>query len=86
LKKTHIWKVKRLKEALTSPPILAYSVPDSKFILDTDASDCAVGGILSHLQDNQEKIIAYMSNAFNKEEQIYCVTRKEPIFMGRKCC
>ena len=37
---------KRLKEALTSPPILAYPVPGCKFILDTDASDCAVGGSL----------------------------------------
>jgi hypothetical protein len=32
---------------------------------------------LSQLQDNQEKVIAYMSKALNKEEQNYCVTRKE---------
>ena len=70
---------KRLKEALTSPPILAYPVPGCKFILDTDASDCAVGGGLSHLQDNQEKLIAYMSKSLNYEEQIHCVTRKEPL-------
>jgi hypothetical protein len=62
---------------LISPPILAYPVPDCKFILDTDASDCAVGRVLSQLQDNQEKVIAYTSKALNKEEQIYCVIRKE---------
>lgn len=33
----------QLKCALTSPPILAYPLPNCKFILDTDASDSTVG-------------------------------------------
>jgi hypothetical protein len=47
------------------------------FVFGSLVSDCAVGGVLSQLQDNQEKVIAYMSKALNKEEQNYCVTRKE---------
>lgn len=66
-----------LKEALISPPILAYPKMDAKFILDTDASDKAVGAVLSQEQDGQERVIAYMSKAMNKHEQSYCVTRKE---------
>ena len=37
----------RLKEVLTSPPILGYPIIKSKFILDTDASDKALGAVLS---------------------------------------
>ena len=36
----------RLKEVLTSPPILGYPIIKSKFILDTDASDKALGAVL----------------------------------------
>jgi hypothetical protein len=51
------------------------------WLFDHWASSNSFTRVLSHLQDNQEKVIAYMSKAFNKEEHIYCVTRKEPIFM-----
>ncbi|CAC5373255.1 unnamed protein product [Mytilus coruscus] len=67
----------RLKEVLTSPPILGYPIIGSKFILDTDASDKALGAVLSQEQDGQERVIAYMSKAMTKPEQSYCVTRKE---------
>ena len=67
----------KLKEALMSPPILAYPKMGSNFILDTDASDKAVGAVLSQEQEGQEKVIAYMSKAMNVHERNYCVTRKE---------
>lgn len=66
-----------LKQKLTESPILAYPLPDIGFILDTDASDKAVGSVLSQIQDGAEKVIAYMSKTMNKHEQQYCVTRKE---------
>lgn len=67
-----------LKAALTSAPVLAYPKCDGKrFILDTDASDMAVGAVLSQEQNGQEVVIAYMSKTMNKHEQSYCVTRKE---------
>jgi hypothetical protein len=66
-----------LKTFLTSTPILAYPLPDIPFILDTDASDKAVGAVLSQVQDSHERVIAYMSKSMNIHEQSYCVTRKE---------
>ena len=66
-----------LKNALTSTPILAYPELGSKFILDTDASDAALGAVLSQIQDGKEKVIAYMSKSMNVHERAYCITRKE---------
>lgn len=67
----------QLKQNMTESPILSYPLPDISFILDTDASDKAVGSVLSQVQDGSEKVIAYMSKAVNKHERQYCVTRKE---------
>ena len=66
-----------LKTALTTAPILGYPTPNSKFVLDTDASDKATGAVLSQIQNGQEIVIAYHSKSLNKHEQNYCVTRKE---------
>ncbi|MBJ5505560.1 hypothetical protein JGG47_23625, partial [Salmonella enterica subsp. enterica serovar Derby] len=67
----------KLKEALSSAPILAYPRPDQPFILDTDASNTGIGAVLSQVQDGQEKVIAYFSKSLSKPERNYCVTRKE---------
>jgi len=46
-------------------------------LLDTDASNVAVGAVLSQETDGHEHVIAYMSKALNKHEESYCTTRKE---------
>ena len=66
-----------LKKALTSPPILAYPVDVGLFILDTDASGQGLGAVLSQVQDDGERAIAYYSRALSRAEQQYCVTRRE---------
>ena len=66
-----------LKKALTSSSVLTYPIQGLSFILDTDASDKSVGTVLSQEQDGHERVIAYMSKAINKHEQLYCTTRKE---------
>lgn len=66
-----------LKTALTTSPILGFPLPGLPFTLDTDASDRAVGAVLSQNQDGKERVIAYMSKTMNRHEQSYCVTRKE---------
>ena len=43
-----------LKNCLTSTPILAYPDQNEKFILDTDASNEAIGAVLSQCQDGVE--------------------------------
>ena len=66
-----------LKRALTSPPILAMPNNDDEFTLDTDASDYAIGAVLSQKQDGIERVVAYASRTLDRREQNYCVTRKE---------
>ena len=66
-----------LKACLITPPILAMPMDDDEFTLDTDASDFAIGAVLSQKQDGVEKVVAYASRALDRREQNYCVTRKE---------
>ena len=66
-----------LKTALTSAPILGYPNSEDPFILDTDASNEGMGSVLSQTQNGVERVIAYFSKAFSKQERRYCVTRRE---------
>ncbi|GFR04088.1 retrovirus-related Pol polyprotein from transposon 17.6 [Trichonephila clavata] len=68
---------KKLKDALTSTPILAYPEDGKQFILDTDASHESIGAVLSQEIDGQECVIAYFSKCLSRPERYYCVTRKE---------
>ena len=66
-----------LKTELTQAPILAYPNPEGQLILDTDASQFGIGAVLSQMQDDQERVLAYYSRTLTKPERRYCVTRKE---------
>ena len=67
----------QLKRTLCSPEVMAYPSSEGLFILDTDASDHSVGAVLSQVQGNYERVIAYGSHALNKAERNYCVTDRE---------
>jgi len=67
----------RLKRALAEAVTLAYPQPDQTFILDTDASDVAVGAILSTTVDGVERPIAFFSRVMNSAQRSYCATRRE---------
>jgi RNase H-like domain found in reverse transcriptase len=47
------------------------------FLLDTDASDCSIGAVLSQIQNGQERVIAYAGRCLNRAEANYCITRRE---------
>ena len=67
-----------LKQALCDSPVLAYPRNNSsEYILDTDASDVGVGGILSQVQDGKERVVAFASKKLNRAQQRYSVTRRE---------
>ena len=44
--------------ALTSPPILAMPTDLDEFTLDTDASNYAIGAVLSQRQNGVERVVA----------------------------
>jgi hypothetical protein len=62
---------------LCAAPILAHPQAEERFIVDTDASHVGIGGVLSHVQDGQERVTAYYSKTPNKAERNYCVFRRE---------
>lgn len=88
----------KLKSAFTSTEIMAFPMDEGEFFLDTDASDFAIGAVLSQMQNGQQKVIAFGSRTLNKAEKNYCVTDKELLavryfveyyrqyLLGRKFC
>ena len=65
-----------LKDCLINSPVLAFPKCSGTFVLDCDASSFALGGVLSQLQDGEEKVIAYAST-LNPAKQQYCTTKRE---------
>ena len=75
----------RVKQSLANAPVLAYPQKDGLFILDTDASDIAIGAALYQIQDGQEKPINFGSNILQPAQRKYCTTRKELLAVVRFC-
>ena len=51
----------QLKNALTSAPILGFPREDGLWYLDTNTSDVGTGAVLSQVQDEEERVIAYVT-------------------------
>ena len=66
-----------LKSAFTSAPILVQWDPDAPVIVETDASDYALGAILSIISDNEVHPVAFHSRTFSSTELNYDVHDKE---------
>ena len=66
-----------LKCRLVESPVLAHPDFTKPFIIDSDASDQAIGAVLSQNIDGHERVIAYASRRLTRSERRYCVTRKE---------
>ena len=58
-------------------PILGFPTEGGRFVLDTDASLFAVGGVLSQLQEDREVAIAYASRSLRLSQRQYCTTHRE---------
>ena len=72
-----------LKLAMTTAPVLGYPKGSEPFILDTDASDRAIGAELSQLQDGKHRVIGYGSFVLTPAQRRYCTTRKELLALVR---
>ena len=66
-----------LKASLLSAPILGFPTEEDRFVLDTDASFFAIGGVLSQVQNEEEVVIAYASRSLRISQRRYCTTRRE---------
>ncbi len=68
-----------LKTILVNPPNLAYPDFSKPFILHTDASAFAIGGVLSQEHNGKECVISYWSRQLNKAERKYSTTEREAL-------
>ena len=66
-----------LKNALVTYPILAYPDFDKPFVLSTDASDEAIGAVLSQPYENGDRPVAYGSRVLNPAEKKYACVERE---------
>ena len=60
-----------LKACLVCTPILGSPMEDGRFVLDTDASLFAVGGVLSQLQKEGKVVIGYASRSLRLSQRRY---------------
>jgi transposase InsO family protein len=74
---THTKAFNSLKEALLTAEVLSLPKEEGTFILDTDASNTAIGGQLSQKQGDTIFPIAFASKKLTPAQKKYCTTRKE---------
>ena len=74
-----------LRAALIDAPILAFPTETSLYILDTDASKFGLGGVLSQVQDSQERVVTYCSRALRPSQRRYCTTKREMLAAVAMC-
>ena len=68
---------KALHALLISATVLAFPKEDLPYIIDTDASDYGIGGVLSQDVNGTEYVIAYHSKSLNPAQQKYYTTKRE---------
>ncbi|XP_037870373.1 uncharacterized protein LOC119629252 [Bombyx mori] len=66
-----------LKQKLTTAPVLAYPDFSQPFLLTCDASNHAVGSVLSQGPVGKDRPIAFASRTLNRSEVHYSTTEKE---------
>lgn len=66
-----------LKELLMSSEILAYPNFEKSFTLTSDASNFAIGSVLSQGDPGKDRPIIYLSRSLNKTEENYSTIEKE---------
>jgi len=67
----------KLKNAVTNPPILQYADFSKPFVLTTDASNEALGAVLSQNHTGKDLPIYYASRVLNDTEKRYSTIEKE---------
>src|SRR5258706_8117705 len=67
-----------LKNAFSTAPVLCHWAPDLQMMVETDASDHAIAGILSvTTKDNEIRLVAFFSHSLQGVEKNYDTHNKE---------
>ena len=66
-----------LLDDMIRAPILAFPTESGDYILDTDASNFGLGGVLSQIQNDVECVITYCIWALRPSQRKYCTTTRE---------
>ena len=74
-----------LRDAMVRSPILAFPTETGEYMLDTDASNFGLGGVLSQIQNGVECVIAYCSRALRPSQRKYCTTKREMLAVVSMC-
>ena len=74
-----------LRAALIDAPILAFPTETGLYVLDTDASNFGLGGVLSQIQNDQERVVAYCSGALRPSQRRYCTTKRKMLAAVAMC-
>lgn len=69
----------KLKKLMMTAPVLAIPDPELPFEVTTDASDFAVGGVLSQDQGQGSQPVAFTSRKMNPAERNYAAHEKETL-------
>ena len=76
-KEEHQRAFEELKEKITSQLVLALPRREGKFRIEMDASEYAIGGVLSQEQEEKWKPIAFLSRIMQPAEQNYEIYNKK---------
>jgi len=76
---------KELKRLITSSDTLAYFREDCRTRIVADASPVGLGAVLTQLQDNEWRVIAYASRSLSDVERRYSQTEREALGLVWAC-
>ena len=77
--KEHEEAFQLLKTRLLQAPVLAFPNFRHPFVIDKDASETALGAVLSQITDGEDRPIAFESRVLSKTEMNYATTKREAL-------
>ena len=66
--------LRSVSDSLIHAPILDFPTETGQYILDTEASNFGLGGLLSQILSDVECVVVYCSCALQPSQRRYCTT------------
>ena len=80
-KEEHDRAFEKIRDVLSSRPLLAFPDFTTPFYIRTDASAYGIGGTLVQFRDDRLQVVEYWSQSLNKHERNYSTTKREALAM-----